>query len=204
MCFSQSGSLIVGLTGICFSLFLLQGSNKKRVYAAIGITYFSLMEILQFFQYQVIDDCTAYNERLTLLGYLHICFQPFFVNVWQSALCLRRRTMWRETGTLMWSDYLLLLRRTTHCVECSTTCTREVLVYTQYWTTFFHVGHASTGLVSDQTPVRASSDRPLRGVSKPKHPRTTRHLVLYRDWTNDRDVPFIKIKRVNIVYYTIV
>ena len=82
MCFSQSGSLIVGLTGICFSLFLLQGSNKKRIYAAIGITYFSLMEILQFFQYQVIDDCTAYNERLTLLGYLHICFQPFFVNVW--------------------------------------------------------------------------------------------------------------------------
>lgn len=76
MCFSQSGSLIVGLTGIAFSLYI------SNTYASIGIAYFSLMEILQFFQYQVIDDCTVYNERLTLLGYLHICFQPFFINVW--------------------------------------------------------------------------------------------------------------------------
>jgi hypothetical protein len=83
MCFSQSGSLIVGLTGISFSLYLLQNRySNKAIYAAIGIIYFSCMEILQFFQYQVIDDCTVYNQGLTLLGYLHICFQPFFVNVW--------------------------------------------------------------------------------------------------------------------------
>ena len=82
MCFSQSGSLIIGLTGLCFSLYISNTYSMSRTYASIGIAYFSLMEILQFFQYQVIDDCTVYNERLTLLGYLHICFQPFFINVW--------------------------------------------------------------------------------------------------------------------------
>jgi hypothetical protein len=82
MCFSQSGSLAIGLFGLSFSLYLILKNTNTYRYAGIGIGYFSLMEILQYFQYQVIDDCTDYNEMLTLLGYLHICFQPFFVNIW--------------------------------------------------------------------------------------------------------------------------
>jgi hypothetical protein len=72
-------SLAVGLTGLLASLFFY---NKNK-YASIGIGYFSLMEIIQFFQYKVIDQCdNYYNKLLTYIGYIHICFQPLFFNIW--------------------------------------------------------------------------------------------------------------------------
>jgi len=41
------------------------------------------MEILQYFQYKVINECNnKKNKFLTNLGYLHICFQPLFLNLW--------------------------------------------------------------------------------------------------------------------------
>jgi len=78
MCFSENMSLLIGLTGILSSVYFY----SKNVYASIGIGYFALMEILQFFQYKVINQCTEYNQFLTNLGYIHICFQPLFFNLW--------------------------------------------------------------------------------------------------------------------------
>lgn len=49
--------------------------------------YFCLMELLQFIQYLVIDQRdNAVNTYSTALGYLHICFQPFFTNLIMSAI----------------------------------------------------------------------------------------------------------------------
>ena len=79
MCFSENISLAIGITGILSSLYFY----KKNIYASIGIGYFALMEILQFFQYKVINQCNNnYNKFLTTLGYIHICFQPLFINIW--------------------------------------------------------------------------------------------------------------------------
>jgi len=79
MCFSENISLAIGVTGLLSSAYFY----RKNAYAAIGIGYFALMEILQYFQYKVIDDCNnSYNKFLTKLGYLHICFQPVFFNIW--------------------------------------------------------------------------------------------------------------------------
>lgn len=79
MCFSETMSLVIGITGLLSSLYFL---NKNR-YASIGIGYFALMEILQFFQYKVINQCdNKYNIWLTTIGYIHICFQPLFFNIW--------------------------------------------------------------------------------------------------------------------------
>jgi len=79
MCFSENGSLFVGVVGILSSIFFY----AKSKYAAIGIGYFALMEIIQFFQYKVINQCNNINNiLLTKLGYAHICFQPLFVNLW--------------------------------------------------------------------------------------------------------------------------
>jgi hypothetical protein len=79
MCFSENISLTIGLTGILSSLYFY----KINRYAAIGIGYFALMEILQFFQYKVINQCdNKYNKLLTNIGYIHICFQPLFFNLW--------------------------------------------------------------------------------------------------------------------------
>ena len=36
-----------------------------------------------FLQYKVIDQCNnKYNKLLTNIGYIHICFQPMFFNIW--------------------------------------------------------------------------------------------------------------------------
>lgn len=81
MCFNEKTSLLVGLTGIISSLYFY--IYKKNIYASLGIGYFSLMEILQFLQYKVIDDCNNnINKILTIIGYIHICFQPLFANIW--------------------------------------------------------------------------------------------------------------------------
>ena len=79
MCFSEKISLLIGLIGLSSSIYLYN-INK---YASIGIGYFALMEILQYFQYKYINKCNNnYNKLLTIIGYLHICFQPLFVNIW--------------------------------------------------------------------------------------------------------------------------
>lgn len=81
MCFTANMSLAIGITGILSSLYFY--IHKKNLFAALGIGYFSLMEILQFFQYKVIDECNnPINKILTIIGYLHICFQPLFANIW--------------------------------------------------------------------------------------------------------------------------
>jgi hypothetical protein len=80
MCFSQNISLGFAITGIISSYYFYV---KKHYYAAIGIFYFSLMELIQYFQYKVINQCdNKINILLTYIGYLHICFQPVFVNIW--------------------------------------------------------------------------------------------------------------------------
>ena len=59
-------------------------SAAKKMHPALWVTlgYFSLMELLQAFTYQVIDKCALpSNQIATLLGYLHIAFQPFFINL---------------------------------------------------------------------------------------------------------------------------
>jgi len=79
MCFSKDMSLIIGMIGLLSSSYFY----KKNKYASIGIGYFALMEILQYFQYQVINQCNnKKNIFLTNLGYIHICFQPLFFNIW--------------------------------------------------------------------------------------------------------------------------
>jgi hypothetical protein len=88
MCFSERISLVIGLTGIASSLFIYARTNN--VPASIGLLYFALMEIIQYFQYKVIDRCgNKYNRYLTILGYIHICFQPLFFNLWLFAFTVK-------------------------------------------------------------------------------------------------------------------
>ncbi len=80
MCFSENISLGFAITGLLASSYFY---IKHHYYAAIGIFYFSLMELIQYFQYKVINQCdNKTNILLTYIGYLHICFQPVFVNIW--------------------------------------------------------------------------------------------------------------------------
>jgi hypothetical protein len=88
MCFSERISLGIGLSGIATAALIY--ARTKNAYASIGLLYFALMEIIQYFQYKVIDQCNNNTNRfLTMLGYIHICFQPLFFNLWLVAFTVK-------------------------------------------------------------------------------------------------------------------
>lgn len=80
MCWSGEASAVLATIGIGTTIYAAYKKEDPRLYAALG--YFSLMELLQAFTYSVIDECSLPSNQIsTLFGYLHIAFQPFFINL---------------------------------------------------------------------------------------------------------------------------
>lgn len=72
-------SMIFTTLGLLASIYLIMKKDDKRLW--IPLIYFSLMELLQVFTYLYLDQCNLpINQMLTYLAYLHISFQPFFMN----------------------------------------------------------------------------------------------------------------------------
>ncbi len=83
MCWSGEASTAVATAGVLSTLYAAYKKQPAPLWLCLG--YFSLMEALQAYTYSVIDQCdNPSNQIATLLGYLHITFQPFFIN----AVCL--------------------------------------------------------------------------------------------------------------------
>lgn len=80
MCWSGEASTVWAAVGMSASLYAVYKKEDRSLY--IPLIYFSLMEALQAYTYMYIDQCNApENQIATLLGYLHIAFQPFFINM---------------------------------------------------------------------------------------------------------------------------
>ncbi len=79
MCWSGQASATLAAIGFTSTTYVAIKGEDKALW--IPLAYFSLMEMLQAFTYRVIDQCgSPLNQLLTLLGVLHISFQPFFLN----------------------------------------------------------------------------------------------------------------------------
>ena len=79
MCWSGEASVILATVGFASSAYAAY--KKEPLVLCVSLAYFSLMEMLQAYTYSVINHCEMpANQVATLLGYFHICFQPFFVN----------------------------------------------------------------------------------------------------------------------------
>jgi len=97
----QKTSFAFSALGLYLSYIIWTRAKNFRL--AVGVFWFFLMEFLQGFQYFVIDDCdNSWNQFLTILGYLHICFQPFFTHLINSAFT-------KNTTTLAQFDIILRL-----------------------------------------------------------------------------------------------
>lgn len=80
MCWSGEASAVLATVGLGATGYALYKKTPADVCVPLG--YFSLMELLQAFTYTVINQCgDTLNQVATLLGYLHITFQPFFINM---------------------------------------------------------------------------------------------------------------------------
>merc|ERR1712167_431412 len=101
MCFNQPMSFAFATLGLIIAIYIkFKTTNTKY---AIGVFWFFLMELLQGFQYFWIDDCDhPMNQFLTLLGFIHICYQPYFTHVINSSLS-------RNPKFLMQYDIILRL-----------------------------------------------------------------------------------------------
>lgn len=79
MCWNGTASGILATAGILSTGYAYYKKEPTVLWMSLG--YFSLMELLQAFTYTVINQCEdPSNQIATLLGYLHITFQPFFIN----------------------------------------------------------------------------------------------------------------------------
>ena len=79
MCWSGEASTVLATIGLSSTAYFYYKKEPPALCLTLG--YFSLMEALQAYTYMVIDDCSdPRNQIATLLGYLHIAFQPFFIN----------------------------------------------------------------------------------------------------------------------------
>ncbi len=79
MCWSGEASAVLAVAGIASTVYFYRKGESGVLCAAL--MYFSLMELLQAYTYTVIDQCLdPRNQIATFLGYMHIAFQPFFVN----------------------------------------------------------------------------------------------------------------------------
>jgi hypothetical protein len=88
MCFTSGVSLVTFLFGCGVSLFLHQRHHNTL---ASSVFVINLMELIQYLQYFYIDDCDhVMNTLLTMIAYVHICFQPWMVTHFLSG-CLQGR-----------------------------------------------------------------------------------------------------------------
>jgi len=100
MCFSQSGSFSFAALGLFASIWIYTRTNNGAL--ASGVFFFFTMELLQGFQYFVIAKdlkdpaCDTFiNQFLTLLGFAHICLQPYFTHLINSSLTRSERYLWQ-------------------------------------------------------------------------------------------------------------
>ncbi|TCP44087.1 DUF5765 domain-containing protein [Rhodovulum marinum] len=88
MCWSAGVSVTMVGLGAAATVIAARRGEPTAIWATLG--YFTLMEALQAAGYAVVDDCTnPANRTVTLLSYLHIAFQPLFINAFAMALVAR-------------------------------------------------------------------------------------------------------------------
>ncbi|ARE41514.1 hypothetical protein RGUI_3373 [Rhodovulum sp. P5] len=143
MCWSADVSLaMVGLGAVATGVTLWRG-EKAGIWATLG--YFTFMEGLQAAGYAVVDDCgNPANTSVTLLSYLHIAFQPFFINAFAMALIpyalpkVVRQAVWAvcAAAAAFMVAQLIPLESLGKCAPGSVLCGERMCTVTGTW----HIG----------------------------------------------------------------
>lgn len=85
MCWSATASVAMVAIGTTAAGVAVAHRQPPAIWLTLG--YFTIMEALQAAGYAVIDQCgSLLNQSIALLSYLHIVFQPFFINAFAMEL----------------------------------------------------------------------------------------------------------------------
>jgi hypothetical protein len=81
MCWSGEASTVFATIGIGGAAYSALKRDPEPLALWVCLLYFASMEALQAVSYSVLNQCDSpLNQMMTLFGYLHITFQPFFIN----------------------------------------------------------------------------------------------------------------------------
>jgi len=112
MCWSGEASAVLAASGFASSVYLYRKKEAPPLCAALA--YFSGMEALQAYTYSVINQCSnPDNQVATLLGYLHIAFQPFFINAVSMYFipdAVRKKIQYYVYGLCFVAAWLIIMR----------------------------------------------------------------------------------------------
>ena len=79
MCWSFEASVATACVGLGGSVYL--AVKKAPLALSVTLGFYAAMELLQAFNYRVIDQCgNPYNEVFTVVSYFHILLQPFVMS----------------------------------------------------------------------------------------------------------------------------
>ncbi|NOQ16448.1 MAG: hypothetical protein GQ581_05270 [Methyloprofundus sp.] len=127
MCWSGEASTVmalIGLTGAGLearksltyvselgggSEWKVEGFSGKHNLRAMTLAYFSLMELLQAFNYTTLGTVDPNNALYAFLGYIHISFQPLFITWFCLSFIPRTRRMYWITSTTALSGLVSFL-----------------------------------------------------------------------------------------------
>ena len=112
MCWSGEASAVLAVIGMGATAFAAYKKTPAPLWMTLG--YFSSMELLQALTYPVIDQCSLpSNQIATLLSYLHITFQPFFINMLSMYFIpkqVREKIQWPVYAICFASAIIMLLQ----------------------------------------------------------------------------------------------
>ena len=140
MCWSSEASFTlatIGFTGAAFAAY-----RKEPVFRWLPLAYFSGMETLQGFTYSWIGQCgNDFNHWLTILSYLHIAFQPFFVSMFSLSFLSseqRKKASWiwiacAITAVVMLSMFLFPSIPGNCSIEGQSLCGPSICSYHGNW-----------------------------------------------------------------------
>ncbi len=143
MCWSAGASVAMTAAGGAAMLVSAARGDPKAIWLTLG--YFTVMEALQAAGYAVVDQCgSAANQGITLLSYLHIAFQPIFINAFAMAIAPRaistaRRRAVYALAALATSALLLRLvpfDAVGHCQPGDVLCGARLCLISGTW----HIG----------------------------------------------------------------
>ncbi|MEH6647609.1 DUF5765 domain-containing protein [Sulfitobacter sp.] len=85
MCWSTQASVAMAGIGVIATAVTYRRGAAPAIWLTIG--FFAVMEALQVWGYAVLGQCGApSNQAVTVLSYLHIVVQPFFINAFAMEL----------------------------------------------------------------------------------------------------------------------
>ena len=143
MCWSSGASAVLAVSGLGMTGYLIKTGEKKELW--ITFLYFSLMALLQVSAYSYINQCAnPMNKLHTFLGYAHIAFQPFFINM--AAMCFIPEIVKNKISSyvygICWIGMVLLMvhaypfaDNSLHTVGHSTFCVPFADAFKESWLT---------------------------------------------------------------------